>query len=155
MDRLFWVTLVIIVSLGVRLALEMVGQPKQLAEPLAMLGIMATVALALVFTWVYTLTEMLAYFFSLTMIFVLLLGVWFYVLQPLADSTETNYFQGLNLGGWNVRWDYFALILLAAPVFLLILTYNHFASLFDFALSRVLPLLVLGFIYFYAIVKRW
>jgi hypothetical protein len=155
MDRLFWVTLVVIVALGVRLLLEMAGRPKQLAEPAAMTAILASVALALSLSWIYSLMETLVFLLSLVMIALIILGIWFYVLQPMAEAADTNLFQGLNLGSWNARWDYLGLLLLGAPVFVLILTYNYFASFFDFAIGRLLPLSVLGFIYFYAIVRRW
>ncbi len=155
MELLFHISLIVIVSLGVRLGLELTGRPKQLAEPAAMVAILLSVALALLVPWIYTLMEMFVFVFSITMIGVFLLGIWFYVLQPLAETTETNSFQGLNLGTWNVRWDYLSLLLLAMPVFLLILTYNYFAGFFDFAIGRLLPLLVLSYIYYHAVLRRW
>jgi hypothetical protein len=155
MELLFHISLVVIVALGVRLALEMAGQPKDVGEPTAMGVILAVVALLLVSSWVYSLMELFVFAFSLVMVTLFLIGLWFYVLQPLAESAQTNHFQGLSLAGWNVRWDYLSIFLLAVPVFLLILTYHHFAGLFDFTVGRLLPLVVLGFIYFHAIVKRW
>ena len=155
MELLFHISLVVIVALGVRLALEMLGQPKEMAEPAAMGVILAVVAVVLYSTWVYSMMELITFVFSLTMVTAFLIGFWFYVLQPLAENAQTNHFQGLSLAGWNIRWDYLSIFLLAFPVFLLILTYNHFAGLFDFAVGRMVPLVVLGFIYFHAIVKRW
>jgi hypothetical protein len=154
MELLFHISLIVIVALAVRLLLQAVSRPQQLAEPTVMLVIVLPVALALWVAWIYTLMEMLVFVFSIFMIGVLLLGIWFYVLQPLGEAAETSKFHGLNVGDWSVRWDYFGLLLLAAPVFLLILTYNYFAGFFDFGIGRLLPLMVLGYVYFQAILRR-
>jgi len=154
MELLFRISLIVIVALGVRLLLEAVRPPKQLAEPAMMLAIMLPVALALWVSWIYSLVEVLVFMFSIFMIGILLIAIWFYVLQPMGEAAETSNFHGLNVGNWNVRWDYFGLLLLAAPVFLLILTYNYFAGFFDFGIGRLLPLLMLGYVYFQAILRR-